>query len=75
MAGLNPNDQLEYLLLDKRDIDSSINGALQIFQDFQDNDLWETFYKEFEGFTKKDFRRRTVIQLQKLRALFRRQGI
>ena len=75
MAGSNPNDQHEYFPPGNRDVDSTINGAFQTFQDFQDDDLWETFREEFEGFTEEDFRRRTTIQLRKLRALLRRQGV
>lgn len=76
MAGSNPNDQLEYLTPGNRNVDSTINEALKIFQDFQDDDLWETFREEFEGFTEEDFRRGTTnFQLRKLRALLRRRGV
>ncbi len=75
MAGLNSNNKLKHLPLGNRDVDSTINGVLQTFQDFQDDDVWKIFYEEFEGFTKEDFRWETVIQLWNLRTLLRRQVV
>lgn len=72
MAGSSPNDQHKYLLFRNRNVDSTINGVFQTFQDFQNNDLWEIFCEEFEGFTKKDFRQGITIQLQKLYALLKK---
>ena len=61
----------------QRDVDKFIKEALKVWEKFgfEDMSLWETFHKDFEGFTEEDFKSAITHHTRILRDYLRKFGV